>query len=179
MAVQIGARPDSGFDDPIGMLTDCHRRIENFLRVLELVCHRARGRALSEEESSAVQASLDYFRRGGRRHTADEEESLFPRLRTQLSAEDFKELDGLEHEHQFADARHAEVDELYTRWITAGALNDADSARLAAAVDELVRMYAGHIRIEEEIVFPRAAKVLDAPTVKQIGNEFRLRRAQR
>ncbi|HEV2136161.1 MAG TPA: hemerythrin domain-containing protein [Terracidiphilus sp.] len=177
MPVQIGATPDSGFDDPIGMLTDCHRRIENFLRVLELVCHRATGRALTEEESSAVQASLDYFRRGGRRHTADEEESLFPRLRAQLSAENFKELDGLEHEHEFADARHAEVDDLYTRWISVGTLSEAESRRLAAAVDELVRMYTGHIRIEEEIVFPRAAKVLDAPTVKEIGNEFRLRRA--
>lgn len=177
MPVQIGAKRDSGFDDPIGMLTDCHRRIENFLRVLDLVCHRAKGRALTEEESSAVQASLDYFRRGGRRHTADEEESLFPRLRAQLAAEDFKELDGLEHEHQFADGRHAEVDDLYTRWISAGTLSEAESAQLNTAVEDLARMYAGHIRVEEEIVFPRAAKVLDAPTVQAIGNEFRLRRA--
>ncbi|HEX8710350.1 MAG TPA: hemerythrin domain-containing protein [Terracidiphilus sp.] len=177
MAVQIGAKRDSGFDDPIGMLTDCHRRIENFLRVLDLVRNRAKGRTLTDEESSAVQASLDYFRKGGRRHTADEEESLFPRLRKQLSEADFKELDGLEHEHQFADARHAEVDELYTRWISAGALNEAESARLATAVDELVRMYAGHIRIEEEVVFPRAARALDRETVKAIGDEFRKRRA--
>lgn len=177
MPVQIGAKPDSGFDNPIGMLKDCHRRIENFLKVLDLVRIRAKGRTLTEEESSALQASLDYFRRGGRRHTADEEESLFPRLRAQLAAEDFKELDGLEHEHQFADARHEEVEDLYTRWISAGTLSDGDFARLDTAVDELVRMYAGHIRIEEEIVFPRAAKVLDAPTVQAIGNEFRQRRA--
>lgn len=177
MPVQIGAKRDSGFDDPIGMLTDCHRRIENFLRVLDIVRNRAKGRTLSEEEASAVRASLDYFRTGGRRHTADEEESLFPRLRAQLSAQDFKELDGLEHEHQFADARHAEVDDLYTHWISAGTLNDAESARLATAVDELVRMYAGHIRIEEEVVFPRAARALDPETVKAIGDEFRKRRA--
>lgn len=177
MAVQIGAKRDSGFDDPIGMLTDCHRRIENFLRVLDLVCHRAKGRKLTEEESSAVQASLDYFRRGGRRHTADEEESLFPRLRAQLSESDLKEIEGLEHEHEFADGLHTEVDDLYSRWISTGTLSDADSAHLAKAVGELVHMYQGHIRIEEDIVFPRAAKVLDPPTVQAIGNEFRLRRA--
>jgi len=34
MAIQIGAKPDSGFDDPIGMLKDCHRRIERFLGIL-------------------------------------------------------------------------------------------------------------------------------------------------
>lgn len=178
MAVQIGAKRDHGFDDPIGMLTDCHRRIENFLRVLDVVCHRAKDRPLSEEETSAVQASLDYFRRGGRRHTADEEESLFPRLRAQLSAADFKELDGLEDEHETADALHTEVDDLCTHWLSSGALSDADSARLAAAVEELVRIYAGHIRIEEEVVFPRAAKVLDAGTVKTIGDEFRRRRGE-
>ena len=177
MPVQIGAKRDSGFDDPLGMLADCHRRIERFLKVLEIVCHRARGRALSEEEASAVSGSLEYFRSGGRRHTADEEESLFPRLRGQLSASDFKEIDGLEHEHQAADALHAEVDDLYTRWLSAGTLEEADAARLSAAIEELVRIYAGHIRLEEDVVFPRAAQVLDAGAVQAMGDEFRRRRA--
>lgn len=177
MPVQIGAKRDSGFDDPLGMLADCHRRIERFLNVLDLVRTRAKGRALNEEESSAVKGSLDYFRSGGRRHTADEEESLFPRLRGQLSAADFKEIESLEHEHQTADALHMEVDRLYTRWLSAGALNEADTARLASAVEELVRMYAGHIRLEEDVVFPRAAQVLNAGEVQAMGHEFRRRRA--
>lgn len=177
MPVQIGAKRDSGFDDPLGMLTDCHRRIERFLKVLDLVCQRAKGRALSDDEGSAIRAALDYFRSGGRRHTADEEESLFPRLRGQLSASDFREIDSLEHEHQTADALHAEVDELYTRWLSAGTLDEADATRLASAVEELVGTYAGHIRLEEEVVFPRAAQVLDPGTVQAIGDEFRRRRA--
>ena len=82
MGIQIGARPDSGFDDPLGMLKDCHRRIEQFLNILCLVVERAPGRALTQEESAAVQAALQYFRVGGQRHTADEEQSLFPRMRT-------------------------------------------------------------------------------------------------
>ena len=41
MAIPIGAKPDSGFDDPIGMLKDCHRRIEHFLNILCLVADRA------------------------------------------------------------------------------------------------------------------------------------------
>lgn len=177
MPVQIGAKRDSGFDDPLGMLADCHRRIERFLNVLDLVSQRAKGRTLSEEESSAVRAALDYFRSGGRRHTADEEESLFPRLRGRLSASDFKELDSLEHEHQTADALHAQIDDLYTRWISTDTLNEADTARLASSVEELVRIYAGHIRLEEGVVFPRAAQALDPGTVQAIGDEFRRRRA--
>src|ERR1039458_9187241 len=77
VAVQIGTKPDSGFDDPIGMLKDCHRRIEHFLDILFLVAERAHARALTGEERSAVQAALQYFHVGGERHNADEEE--FPR----------------------------------------------------------------------------------------------------
>ena len=80
MAIQIGAKPDSGFDDPIGMLKDCHRRIEHFLNILCTVAERVGDRSLTEEEHSAVKAALQYFHTGGERHTLDEEESLFPRL---------------------------------------------------------------------------------------------------
>src|ERR1700761_783023 len=94
MAIQIGAKPDSGFDDPIGMLKDCHRRIESFLGILCVVVEREQGRTLRDEERVAVQAALQYFRTGGKRHTADEEESLFPRLR-KSDARSSKRLTGL------------------------------------------------------------------------------------
>jgi hypothetical protein len=76
MAIQIGAKLDSGFDDPIGMLEDCHRRIEHFLDILCMVTERAHTRSLTGEEQSAIKAALQYFYVGGERHTADEEESL-------------------------------------------------------------------------------------------------------
>lgn len=34
MPIVIGAKRESDFTDPIGMLGDCHRRIERFLNVL-------------------------------------------------------------------------------------------------------------------------------------------------
>ena len=95
MAIQIGAKPDSGFDDPIGMLKDCHRRIESFLGILCVVVNRAQGRSLSDEERDVIKAALQYFRTGGQRHTADEEESLFPRLH-ESDAHSFEEIDRLE-----------------------------------------------------------------------------------
>ena len=48
MSVQIGAKPDSGFDDPLGMLKDCHRRIEHFLGILRLVAERATGAGVKQ-----------------------------------------------------------------------------------------------------------------------------------
>jgi hemerythrin-like domain-containing protein len=176
MGIQIGAKPDSGFDDPIGMLMDCHRRIEHFLNILCIVAERAHGRALSEDETAAVQAALQYFRVGGKRHNADEEESLFPRLRRQPNDGQFDSIQGLEEEHRSADELHRSVETLYTKWISAGFLDNDDDRRLSSSTERLKKLYAGHIQIEEQIVFPRAAQALDSAAIQAIGLEFRERR---
>lgn len=175
MAIQIGAKPDSGFDDPIGMLKDCHRRIESFLRILCVVVDRAPGRSLSDEERVAIQAALQYFRSGGQRHTADEEQSLFPRLR-KSDAEAFKEIDRLEHDHREANDLHGSVERLYSTWIESGGLGSDDRQQLLSETSRLKQLYSDHIRVEETTVFARAAEVLDRNALAAIGTEFRFRR---
>src|SRR5260370_25208 len=136
MAIQIGAKPDSGFDDPIGMLKDCHRRIENFLGILCLVIDRAQGRGLTDEERDAVQAALQYFRTGGQRHTADEEESLFPRLR-KSDAQSFEEIDRLEDDHREAIDLHGSVERLYSVWVESRGLGLEETQQLLSQTARL------------------------------------------
>src|SRR5947208_11249106 len=81
MAVTIGATPEHSFEQPLGLLTDCHRRIELFLGVLSRIAEDARGGALTDQQRSALMTALRYFREAAPKHTADEEQSLFPRLR--------------------------------------------------------------------------------------------------
>jgi hemerythrin-like domain-containing protein len=175
MAIQIGAKPDSGFDDPIGMLTDCHRRIESFLGILNAVAERARGRGLTGEERDAVQAALQYFRTGGQRHTADEEESLFPRLR-KSAAVSFEDIDRLENDHREANDLHGSVERLYSTWIESGGLSSDDTLQLLSETARLKQLYSDHILVEETIVFARALQVLDSHAIAAIGTEFRFRR---
>lgn len=175
MAVQIGAKPDSGFDDPLGMLRDCHRRIEMFLAVLCRVAERRESGALNEEERAAVQAALHYFREGGQRHNADEEESLFPRLKNS-TATAVDAIGGLKDDHRDASDLHATVDRLFSAWISSGSVSPEDRQGLFPATRQLKALYAEHIRIEEEIVFPYAAQVLDRERIQEIGSEFRARR---
>ena len=175
MAIQIGAKPDSGFDDPIGMLKDCHRRIESFLGILCVVVDRAQGRNLTDEERNAVKAALEYFRTGGQRHTADEEESLFPRLR-KSNAKSFEEIDRLEDEHQEANDLHGSVERLYSAWIESGGLGLEEAQQLRSQTARLKQLYSDHIQVEETIVFARAIHVLDSHTIAAIGTEFRFRR---
>jgi len=177
MGIQIGARPDAGFDDPIGMLKDCHRRIEHFLNIVCVVAGRAHGRSMTEEEASAIQAALHYFRVGGQRHNADEEQSLFPRMRAAASADDAGEIGDLAHDHRDAGDLHAKVDVLYSGWIANGALTPEQRHELAAATAALRQLYERHIELEERVVFPRAAQMLSRESISAMGEEFRLRRA--
>lgn len=175
MAIQIGAKPDSGFDDPIGMLKDCHRRIQSFLRILCVVVDRAQGRSLTGEERGAVQSALQYFRTGGQRHTADEEESLFPRLR-KSAAESFDELDRLEDDHREANDLHESVERLYSTWIASGELGSQETTQLLSQTTRLQQLYSDHIQVEESTVFAKASQLLDSHTIAAIGIEFRFRR---
>lgn len=176
MPIVIGAKPESNFADPIGLLTDCHRRIERFLGVLVRVAADARGGPLTTEQSAAFANALRYFREAAPKHTADEESTLFPRLRACPETRDvLRQVEALESDHQRADAGHAEVDRLGREWLASGRLAPADAERLTGILTELSSLYREHIAVEETTVFP-AAKALAEADRLSMGNEMAARR---
>ena len=179
MPIQIGAKRESSFSDPIGLLGDCHRRVERFLAVLVHVAAQAHGEPLTAEQRAAWETALRYFREAAPKHTADEEESLFPRLRT-MDRADVRALlarvDGLEQVHVRAGAGHAEVDRLGLAWLANERLSQDEASRLIAVLAELAELYRAHIAIEDTEVFPLAAEVLSALDRKAIGGEMAVRR---
>jgi hemerythrin-like domain-containing protein len=179
MPIVIGAKQESDFTDPIGMLGDCHRRIERFLDVLARVTEQARGDALSDEQRGALETALRYFRDAAPKHTADEEESLFPRLR-RLKNADLRVLlariESLEEEHVCADRSHGEVDSLGRLWLKDGRLPPEGSARLLMLLVQLRDLYRHHIAIEDTEVFPAAAAALSGTDRLAIGSEMATRR---
>jgi len=177
--VDIGERPASGFADPMGLLGDCHRRIERFLTLLVTVTEQARGGALTAEQREALEAALRYFRDAASKHTADEEESLFPRLRAAPNPRVQPVLDrvqALEADHRAAVVDHTEVERLCRRWLHDGQLAGGETRELAARLQELEALYRHHIAVEDEEVFPLAREVLRADEVAQIGKEMASRR---
>ena len=179
MPVQIGQKQDSDFNSPLGLLSDCHRRIENFLSVLQRVAGACRGRELSAEERTALEKALDYFLSAAPKHTADEEESLFPRLRSsvdQRAAEALSSLAALEADHIAAAADHGLVDSLGRRWLREGRLSAAEHRTLNESLDRLSALYARHIAIEDSEVFPLAGSLLPAEDLASIGREMAARR---
>jgi len=179
MPILIKSTPDSGFSDPIGLLNDCHRRIEHFLSVLVRVSGEARGGAMTSEMEDAWTRSLDYFRDAAPRHTQDEEESLFPRLEgmdNEQAKQTMQQIAALETDHENAAQWHDEVDRLGRRWLAEHTLPEQDAAHLHEILLLLDDMYRQHIYVEEHKVFPTAAAVLPASELKQMGGEMAKRR---
>ena len=179
MPVSLGVQKDHGFDDPLGLLFDCHRRIELFLKMLLRVASDQKGGRLDTQHRDALEAALRYFSSAMPRHTADEEESLFPRLRQMNSPEAdeaLKRIEVLEADHIAADRDHQRVDVLGRKWLAEGQLSQPELDELMTLLDRLQQMYTRHIQVEDTSLFPAARRLLSEDQVREMGREMAERR---
>lgn len=177
MPVQIGGQTHS-FSEPTGLLSDCHRRIEMFLGSLDRLAKLA-NRPLDTDSRTALETALRYFREAAPKHTADEEESLFPRLRQKRHPEieaAIQTLAPLEQDHRRADSLHAEVDRLGRKCLEQGSLPPEQAEQFRKAMAELLSIYGEHMRIEDEVVFPVAGRMLSTAEKAAIAGEMAARR---
>lgn len=179
MTISLGARPEHGFDEPLGLLSDCHRRIERFLDTLLRVVAECPGGTLDPRARTGLEAALKYFREAAPRHTADEESSLFPRMRAAgdpRARAAMEMIDRLEAEHDAAEILHAAVEELGRLWLDTGRLAATELNQFRELITELRAIYTAHIDAEDSGVIPLAAEVLDAAALAEVGREMAARR---
>ena len=149
-----------------------------FLRVLQAVGDLAVN-PLTDETRKSLETALRYFREAAPKHTADEEESLFPRLRQVQTADVravLQQLDSLEADHRDVAPLHAMVDRLGEQYLKLGVLTDSQASKFREAVARLMSSYSQHIEMEDGIVFPVAARVLPAADRKAVAREMAERR---
>jgi len=178
MPVQIG-QTEASFTNPLALLNDCHRRIERFLGILLRIAQRDSRAPLGGEERSALQTALDYFHDAAPNHTADEEESLFPRMVEHATTEHPMALAliaELEAGHEDADSAHQEIDRLGREWLRNGTLAASDAAHLLRLLRELESFYRRHIAAEDTELFPLAGRMLEPEELAEVGREMRARR---
>lgn len=177
----IGQPHTPSFADPLGLMSHCHRKIEAYLRGIVAAGEMLRGGRGADlaEAFSLVDAARDHFALRGPKHTEDEEVSLFPRMREcgGREAEDaLSALSELEAEHRAAERAHADFEALLERLPRDGTAPPKDLTcyeELAAALSEL---YRPHIRVEDDLIFPTARRVLAPSALSAIGEEMRERR---
>ncbi|MCI0447770.1 hemerythrin domain-containing protein [bacterium] len=178
MPIQIGAKTDHSFKNPIGLLTDCHRRIKKFLMMMITVMRQTHGGPLKTSQQEALELALQYFREAAPKHALDEEASLFPRMRPlcRMLDSSIKSLNHLEKEHHIADENHRTVEQLSKKWLLEGQLCFEDACELSDALGRLSVLYKKHIDVEERKIFPLASRILSAAEVTEIGREMAMRR---
>jgi hemerythrin-like domain-containing protein len=144
-----------------------HARIEEQVRALEkasdlIVAGGERAAALA-----TVAGVLDFFRTAGALHQADEEQSLFPRLRP-LPA--FRMIvSALETQHKMSDDAQRELAELVPRF------TPADGETLRRFAYRFAEMQRGHLIAEERALFPLATKALAPDVLAELGREQQTR----
>lgn len=177
MLINIGEKPESDFDDPVGMLRDCHKRIRHFLETQAFAAKKFHGLPLPKDVASSVLNSLRYFRDAAPNHTADEEKSLFPRMRTSVTEEKSAALmQSLEHEHRWAESQHELVDSIFRAWISNGSSSAEETEKLMSTLTQLEAFYDEHMQHEECTLFPLAEGKLSSSDLACIGAEMAERR---
>lgn len=178
MPIPLGTIGQAEFSQPIELLMDCHRRIEHFLEVLDHVAKIYSSTPLDQQAQEALETSLNYFKQAVPRHTADEEESLFPRLRQSKSrhaTQVMSQMDQLEADHRQAELAHDQLDKLGRHWVVKGSLSHDDLQKFQTTFKTLSANYKKHIQLEDKQVFTLASDLLDDGSLSQVGQEMRAR----
>src|SRR5436190_20786382 len=158
----------AGYDDPVGMLQGCHRRIEKKLATLNALRTHLAAKGIDAEASVAAQAVLRYFDTAAAYHHQDEEIDLMPILEKRVSdASDLARLQALEacvHED------HLEIERVWARvrkpleGIADGLMRTIPETDVQA----LIALYRRHLEAEETVLVPLARRWMtphDLPTL--------------
>jgi hemerythrin-like domain-containing protein len=68
----------------------------------------------------------------------------------------------LEHDHLLAGSVHAEVENLGQRYLEAGSFESSGVEAFRKATASLISIYKQHLSIEDDLVFPLAARWLSS-----------------
>jgi hemerythrin-like domain-containing protein len=159
------------FDDPLGMLSACHGRIEHQLATLDRLRRHLPEHGCDADACAAARGIMKYFDTAAPNHHADEEASLFPRLMAALPGRADRLIADLEREHKALAASWRQL-----RPMLAGIAAGTHANLSHKEVAGVTAAYAAHIAKEEGELIPLAAKILDVATLAEIGKEMATRR---
>ena len=173
------ARAGVGFDTPLAMLLECHRRVEAQCDTLARLVPHLRAAGSDAAAAEAAQAVMRYFDLAAPLHHADEEQDLFPALLA--AAEAAGEVAPVRRAIEALQGEHRAFESL---WLALRAVLERVVAVQPAqldpqAVDAFRAAYAAHIAREEGEVLPMAARLLADGTQARIGRAMRIRRGAR
>ena len=155
------------------ILSTCHEHIGERLAVLETVGRElGSGVEFGESQLARLGDVLAFLDTAIPIHSADEEQSLFPRLRTRppFAGVEGTPMDCMEAEHQEHTALRARLK---------AAVVKRDVPAVSRAALAIASEYRSHIAKEEDILYPMAREVLTDPAeIEAMTGEMRTRRKE-
>ena len=166
----------AGFDEPLEMLTGCHRRIEKQLETLKRLRVHLEAHGVDAEATSAAQAVLKYFDQAATNHLEDEEADLYPMIERRINdpgeASRFHALrDALEADHRALEAAWARI-----RKPLDGISEGLTRTLPESDVQSFVDAYAHHILAEENTLKEFVDRWLDDGDRQMLGRAMASRR---
>ena len=167
-----------GFDTPIAMLKECHRKVHDQCQTLQRLESHLVSHGSDQAAAQAAAAIVRYFDMAGPLHHADEEEDVLPALFESAAGADAVRL------REMADTLQADHTALNQQWAALrqvlSAIVQGQAVRLNGVdVRAFVSHYRAHIDFEESQVFPMAERLLAMDTMAAIGLSMRRRRGER
>lgn len=164
--------PAPGFDEPLAMLRACHERIQRQCATLAKLAAHLRRDGLTEAARQAAADIHRYFSSAGRQHHADEEQDLFPRLRSEPALTGL--LDTLTREHVAMESLWQRLEPLLAAPDT---IHDLDAFAILAG--EFNALYRQHVARENSELLPQAEQLLSVEQQRELGAHMAARRGVR
>ena len=166
--------PAVGFDTPFDLLEACHERVLRSLALLQKLQDYLHDHRCDDSARQAARDVLRYFELAAPLHHEDEELHVFPPLLERGGADTVAAVRQLQQDHEAMSAN----------WQAARALlqalaegsQEAFSAPDEAVLARFAGVYAEHIRLEEDLVYPAARALLAPEAAQAMGAEMRRRR---
>ncbi len=167
--------PAVGFGQPFELLEACHERVQRSLALLGRLIAHIDAHGHDANSRSAAADVLRYFDVAAPLHHQDEELHVFPMLADADDVDLVAAVAGLRADHARMEALWAGLRLALLTWSggdAAGAVDDA----LRRQAAEFERLYAGHLQIEEGLVFPAARARMGAARLADMSADMARRR---
>lgn len=169
------------FEKPLEVLFHCH---QNIAATLEEIVRATQDLRKFEPDRfkqifSRMDLALTHLATSGAKHTRDEEESLFPRIfskRDDVVSEVYDVMTELEDQHKRAASIETAMGKMLANLETAENVDQNRIDLFSDLVESLYSLYRPHIQVENEFVFPVAAKILSTDELFEVGKEMYGRR---
>lgn len=171
----LHAGPAVGFDEPFEMLEACHERVQRSLALLAKLIAHVDAHGHDTKSRSAARDVLRYFELAAPHHHEDEERHVFPRLLAQGDAAMVQAVQRLRDEHARMGELWARLRPVLQAW-SGDAAQGAVPEGFRADAQAFAALYAGHVPVEEGLVFPTARAGLGPDELRAMGDEMRGRR---